>query len=50
MNRVAAQTARDRKKQYVVELEKKLAQLEDQVLHIVHDNYLHIDVLITLCP
>lgn len=38
MNRVAAQTARDRKKQYVVELEKKLAQLEDQNKCLVKEN------------
>ena len=31
MNRMAAQNARDRKKQYMEEMEKKLARLEEQV-------------------
>lgn len=31
MNRIAAQNARDRKKSYVVDLERKLAELEAKV-------------------
>ena len=36
MNRVAAQNARDRRKNYVEDLEKRVALLEQQVLWCAH--------------
>lgn len=36
MNRVAAQNARDRKKVYVEDLEKRVAMLEDKVYQYSH--------------
>ena len=35
MNRVAAQNARDRRKNYVEDLERRVALLEQQVFNIV---------------
>lgn len=36
MNRVAAQNARDRKKNYVIDLERRLAELEAKVCTHTH--------------
>ena len=38
MNRVAAQNARDRKKSYIEDLEKKVALLEQQNRHLLAEN------------
>ena len=40
MNRVAAQNARDRRKNYVEDLEKRVALLEQQVLWCAHSQFI----------
>ena len=40
MNRVAAQNARDRRKNYVEDLEKRVALLEQQVLWCAHSRFI----------
>ena len=48
MNRVAAQNARDRRKNYLESLEMKVAQLEQQVSNGQMHQYVHCDMLLFL--